>query len=91
MLSTPIKTPEDMSRNRLLAAIYYSYNIQMRKSGLEYLSLTDIYKEMREYDEVLEECNYAKLSSKNIVDVLIVLSTYMRLNKELNEEVNEGR
>lgn len=75
--------PEEINRTKLLAALYYDFNERYAfdRDDRQGRSFQEHYALFRkEINPVLEKCNYALLSSKSLLDVLIVFSSYIYLN-----------
>lgn len=77
------KDPDKINRTKLLAALYYDFNERHTfdcdeirgRSFQEHYALF-----RREINPVLEDCNYALLSGKSLLDVLLAFSSYIYLN-----------
>lgn len=74
---------EKINRTKLLAALYYDFNERYAINRDDCLGhgFREHYKLFcKEINPVLEECNYAVISCKNLLDMLIVLSSYSYIN-----------
>lgn len=75
--------PDKIDRTKLLAALYYDFNERcaMSRDTRRGHGFREHYALFcKEINPVLEECNYAVVSCKNLLDMLIVLSSYSYIN-----------
>lgn len=83
LLRNWLDKPEKINRTKLLFALYYEFNerYSFDRASLETRSFREHYALFcKEIDSVLEDCNYALLSSKSLLDVLLAFSSYVYIN-----------
>lgn len=78
-----LQEPGQVERTKLLAALYYRFNERygFDRDPLQGHSFQEHYDLFRqEADPVLQKCNYALVSTKSLLDMLIVFSSYVYIN-----------
>ena len=83
LLRSWLDKPGVINRTKLLSALYYDFNerYSVDRASLETHSFREHYALFRkEINPVLEKCNYALLSSKSLLDVLLAFSSYVHIN-----------
>lgn len=77
-----VTSPSNVTRASVIAAYYYYYNARHENDGERSpRSFADVFGEYREgLDPILRACFMRELGAKNLLDVLVVFSSYAYLN-----------
>ena len=75
-----------VTRSGMLAVMYHDFLLYVEDMGGGYASLMNMYEEfVARYDGILEAARYQKISPKNLLDMYVVISLYMRAIEEKAE------
>ena len=75
-----------VTRSGMLAVMYHDFLLYVEDIGGEYNGLLNMYEEfVARYDGILEAARYQKISPKNLLDMYVVISLYMRVVEEKAE------